>query len=99
MPSKTPANGGLRVKSPPQRSTSTAGSAEFAGWVLSGAHIDVESPPMPPATKTPTKPSLAAPARPLHQRIEALKRANEIRTARAQLKRDLKAGRRSIHDL
>ena len=31
--------------------------------------------------------------------MEALKRANEIRTARAQLKRDLKAGRRSIHDL
>lgn len=31
--------------------------------------------------------------------MEALKRANEIRTYRAQLKRDLKAGRRSIHDL
>lgn len=29
----------------------------------------------------------------------ALNRANEIRTERAVLKRDLKAGRRSIHDL
>jgi hypothetical protein len=54
---------------------------------------------MPPATKTPTKPTVAAPERSLDQRMEALKRANEIRTARAQLKRDLKAGRRSIHDL
>jgi hypothetical protein len=33
------------------------------------------------------------------QRMDALQRANEIRTARAQLKKDLKAGRRSIHDL
>jgi hypothetical protein len=31
--------------------------------------------------------------------MEALQRANEIRTRRAQLKRDLKAGRHSIHDL
>ena len=54
---------------------------------------------MPPATKTPTKPTVAAPERSLDQRMEALRRANEIRTARAQLKRDLKAGRRSIHDL
>ncbi len=54
---------------------------------------------MPPATKTPPKPTVAAPERSLDQRMEALKRANEIRTARAQLKRDLKAGRRSIHDL
>ena len=54
---------------------------------------------MPPATKTPTKPLVAAPERSLDQRMEALRRANEIRTPRAQLKRDLKAGRRSIHDL
>jgi hypothetical protein len=33
------------------------------------------------------------------QRMDALQRANEIRTRRAQLKRDLKAGRTSIHDL
>ena len=31
--------------------------------------------------------------------MEALERANQIRTRRAQLKRDLKAGRTSIHDL
>jgi hypothetical protein len=54
---------------------------------------------MPPATKTPAKPSVAAPERSLVQRMEALQRANEIRTRRAQLKRDLKAGRHSIHDL
>jgi hypothetical protein len=40
-----------------------------------------------------------APERSLEQRMDALKRANEIRSARAQLKRDIKAGRRSIHDL
>ena len=31
--------------------------------------------------------------------MDALNRANEIRTHRAQLKRDLKGGRVSIHDL
>ncbi|HWT94663.1 MAG TPA: integration host factor, actinobacterial type [Solirubrobacteraceae bacterium] len=31
--------------------------------------------------------------------MDALQRANEIRTKRATLKRDLKAGRTSIHDL
>ena len=31
--------------------------------------------------------------------MDALQRANEIRTRRAKLKRDLKAGRVSIHDL
>jgi hypothetical protein len=54
---------------------------------------------MPPATKTPPKPAVAAPERSLTQRMEALNRANQIRTRRAQLKRDLKAGRVSIHDL
>jgi hypothetical protein len=52
---------------------------------------------MPPATKTPAKPTTAAPERSLVQRMEALQRANEIRTKRAALKRDLKAGRASIH--
>lgn len=41
----------------------------------------------------------AAPHRSLVQRMEALERANDIRTKRAQLKRDLKAGRASIHDV
>jgi hypothetical protein len=31
--------------------------------------------------------------------MDALQRANQIRTRRAQLKRDLKAGRTKIHDL
>jgi hypothetical protein len=50
---------------------------------------------MPPATKTPTKPGVAAPERSLVQRMEALERANEIRTRRAHLK----GGRAKIHDL
>jgi len=49
--------------------------------------------------KTPTKPQVAAPERSYQQRMDALNRANEIRTKRAQLKRDLKGGRMSIHDL
>jgi hypothetical protein len=39
------------------------------------------------------------PERSLTQRMDALKRANEIRTQRATLKRDLKAGRIQIHTL
>ena len=54
---------------------------------------------MPPAMKTPAKPTVAAPERSLQQRMDALQRANDIRTRRAQLKRDLKGGRASIHDL
>ena len=54
---------------------------------------------MPPATKTPTRPGVAAPERSLVQRMEALQRANEIRSRRAQLKRDLKGSRASIHQL
>ena len=53
---------------------------------------------MPSATNSPSKQS-AAPERSLVQRMDALQRANQIRTRRAQLKRDLKAGRVSIHDL
>ncbi len=54
---------------------------------------------MPLATQIPNKMTIAAPERSLAQRMEALNRANDIRTKRAQLKRDLKAGRVSIHDL
>jgi hypothetical protein len=53
---------------------------------------------MPPASQTPTK-QASAPERSLMQRMDALHRANEIRSARAQLKRDLKAGRLAIHEL
>ena len=51
-----------------------------------------------PVSQSPTKPT-AAPERSLVQRMEALQRANDIRTRRAQLKRDLKAGRQPIDRL
>jgi hypothetical protein len=64
---------------------------------------------MPVAPESPTKtqpggsPKTAqgglTPERSLTQRMEALKRANEIRTERARLKRDLKGGRVQIHGL
>ena len=55
---------------------------------------------MPSTTTSPPKmQSGAAPERSLTQRMEALRRANEIRTRRADLKRDLKAGRTQIHGL
>lgn len=41
----------------------------------------------------------AAPTRSLQQRMDALGRANNIRTRRADLKRDLKVGRRSLADV
>ncbi|MBJ7330018.1 MAG: hypothetical protein JHC95_08985 [Solirubrobacteraceae bacterium] len=53
---------------------------------------------MAPATNTPTKQTVT-PERSLTQRMDALQKANEIRTRRAQLKRDLKGGRVSIHGL
>jgi hypothetical protein len=56
---------------------------------------------MPAASRTPSKTQSGglAPERSLNQRMDALKRANEIRTQRARLKRDLKAGRAKIHGL
>jgi hypothetical protein len=50
---------------------------------------------MPAATKSPS----TAPERSLTQRMEALKRANRIRTQRAKLKKDLRAGRVSPQGL
>ena len=46
-------------------------------------------------SKTPAQ----APLRSLDQRMEALKRANDIRVRRAQLKKDLKDGRAQIEDI
>jgi len=40
-----------------------------------------------------------APLRSLDQRMEALRRANDIRVRRAQLKKDLKEGRVQIEDI
>jgi hypothetical protein len=61
-------------------------------------------PPVPTASESPPKPEMAtergpAPERSLTQRMDALRRANDIRTRRARLKRDLKAGRTNIHGL
>jgi hypothetical protein len=53
---------------------------------------------VPPVSESLPKAALA-PERSLIQRMEALQRANAIRTQRAQLKRDLKAGRQPIHEL
>jgi hypothetical protein len=50
------------------------------------------------ASSVETAPS-AVPERTNEQRMKALRRANEIRTARAQLKRDLKAGKVKIEQL
>jgi hypothetical protein len=44
----------------------------------------------------PPQTQVQAPARSLDQRMEALKRANDIRVKRAQLKKDLKAGKVQI---
>jgi uncharacterized FAD-dependent dehydrogenase len=44
-------------------------------------------------------PVIEPPERSYEQQMTALRYANEIRSDRAQLKRDLKAGRRSIHDV
>lgn len=47
----------------------------------------------------PPQTQVQAPARSLDQRMEALKRANDIRVKRAQLKKDLKAGRVQIEEI
>src|SRR5919197_5711080 len=56
---------------------------------------------MPAASPTSTKPHAVglAPERSLTQRMDALRRANEIRTQRARLKRELKGGQAQIHHL
>ncbi|HUB36153.1 MAG TPA: integration host factor, actinobacterial type [Solirubrobacteraceae bacterium] len=51
------------------------------------------------ATETTSPKTAVAPERSLNQRMDALARANAIRTKRARLKRELKAGRYSIHKL
>ena len=51
--------------------------------------------PLMAATKTQAQ----APVRSLDQRMEALRRANDIRVRRAQLKKDLKNGRLHIEEV
>src|SRR3954452_19624173 len=47
----------------------------------------------------PPQSQVQAPVRSLDQRMEALKRANDIRVKRAQLKKDLKSGDVSIDEI
>src|SRR5918912_3184455 len=47
----------------------------------------------------PPQSQVQAPIRSLDQRMEALKRANDIRVKRAQLKKDLKLGKAQIEDI
>jgi hypothetical protein len=54
---------------------------------------------VPPATDIEAPKHAAAPERSHIQRMEALQRANHIRTQRAQIKRDLKARRTTIDRL
>ena len=56
---------------------------------------------MSAAPQSPTKTATGglAPERSLTQRMDALRRANEIRSERARLKRDLKASRAQIQPL
>lgn len=42
---------------------------------------------------------VSAPERSLNQRLDALERANIVRTERSELKRRLKSGRENIYDL
>ena len=48
---------------------------------------------------SPTKTQAHAPLRSLDQRMDALKRANDVRVARAKLKKDLKEGKVRIEQI
>jgi hypothetical protein len=48
---------------------------------------------------TATKTEAQAPTRSLEQRMDALRRANDIRVARARLKRDLKSGTVRVEEI
>ena len=63
------------------------------------ARVCVDSPPMVTATGATASKHTMAPERSLNQRMDALARANRIRTERARMKRELKAGRLSIHTI
>ncbi len=74
--------------------------SEFSAvWASRAPRPCVDSPRMAPTESPARTVTGTAPERSLTQRMEALRRANEIRTERARLKRDLKAGRAQIHGL
>src|SRR5438270_7459331 len=60
-----------------------------------GGHVGSLGRPAMPASNTPTH----APLRSLDQRMDALKRANDVRVRRAKLKKDLKDGRVRIETI
>ena len=101
---KTPANIGKTLNHPklPEAQVEVQPNSPFFCVGRPAGPIEcIISPPMPAAPHSPAKSQTAglAPERSLTQRMDALKRANEIRTRRARLKRDLKAGRAQIHGL
>jgi hypothetical protein len=51
------------------------------------------------STMLAARPETAVPVRTIQQRRDALENANRVRVRRAQLKRDLKAGRASVHEI
>ena len=71
----------------------TFGAGEQGGGALSPR---VVSPRISSSAQRSVDAHRATPARSLDQRMAALGRANEVRALRAQLKRELKAGRVSI---
>ena len=73
-------------------------AAERTSSKASPSH-EVPTPPDSAGTGRAPHAGPATPERSLNQRMDALARANVVRSARAQLKRDLKAGRCSIHQL
>ena len=93
-PMRRPAAGSRKLSVP-------TATADAPATRKSAACRPVAIPPMPAAPQSPAKSHSAglAPERSLTQRMDALQRANEIRTRRAKLKRDLKAGRQQIHGL
>jgi hypothetical protein len=81
-------------------SRSTDFVAVFANSPFRLAEPCVLSPPMPAGPQSPPRPPAGlTPERSLAQRMDALRRANEIRTRRAHLKRELKSGRARIDSL
>ena len=95
---ESPANRPKTVKQSGSTSTSGRGRGEFALFRLPAVSRCVVSPTDAAGHQFPYQ-ALGGTQRSLLQRMDALQRANEIRTRRAQLKKDLKAGRVSIHTL
>src|SRR5579884_3906670 len=77
-----------------QKPVFASGNRGFSRWLARG----FKAVSMRPRMASPTS-QVQAPVRSLDQRMEALKRANDIRVKRAQLKKDLKSGTVSIEQI